>query len=173
LQIEKSEIKKIDGEAKMVSAEWLKKTELFESLEESQLNDLLSHSPVESFRQGDTIFRQGDEANHLYVLVQGAVDLSVKAMEEVGFMTSKIDKEGAVFGTPALMEASRYNVTATCLKASRILIIEADYLKVKMTKEPKMGLEIMKKLSSIYFNRLNELRSGVSNLLKIFKVKVP
>jgi CRP/FNR family transcriptional regulator, cyclic AMP receptor protein len=157
----------------MVSPEWLKKTELFEALEESQLNDLLSHSPVESFHQGDTIFRQGDEANHLYILVQGAVDLTVKAMEEIGFMTSKIDKEGAVFGTPALMEPYRYNVTATCLKASRILIIEADYLKAKMMKEPKMGLEIMKKLASIYFNRLNELRSGVSHLLRIFKVKVP
>ena len=29
----------------------------------------------------------------------------------------------------------------------------------------------MKKLASIYFNRLNEMRSGVSNLLKIFKFK--
>ncbi len=157
----------------MVPAEWLKKTDLFETLEDPQLNDILSHSLVESFREGDTVFRQGDKANHLYVLVEGAVDLTVKAMEEIGFMTSKIDKEGAVFGTPALMEPYRYNVTATCLKASRILIIEADYLKAKMMKEPKMGLEIMKKLASIYFNRLNELRSGVSNLLKIFKVKVP
>jgi len=34
-------------------------------------------------------------------------------------------------------------------------------------------LEMMKKLASIYFNRLNELRSGVSNLLKTLKVKVP
>ena len=157
----------------MVSPEWLKKTELFETLDESQLNDLLSHSLVESFQQRDTIFRQGDQANHLYVLIQGAVDLTVKAMEEVGFMTSKIDKEGAVFGTPALMEPYRYNVTAACLKASQVLIIEADYLRRKMTQEPKMGLEMMKKLASIYFNRLNELRSGVSNLLKTLKVKVP
>ena len=157
----------------MVSPEWLKKTELFETLDESQLNDLLSHSRVESFQQGKTIFRQGDQADHLYVLIQGAVDLTVQTMEEVGFMTSKIDKEGAVFGTPALMEPYRYNVTATFLKASQVLIMEADYLRRKMTQEPKMGLEMLKKLASIYFNRLNELRSGVSNLLKIFKVKVP
>ena len=157
----------------MVALEWLKKTELFETLEDSQLNDLLSHFIVESFRQGDTIFRQGDEANHLYVLVQGAVDLTVKAMEDVGLMTSKIDKEGAVFGTPALMEPYRYNVTATCLRASQVLIMEAHYLRLKMAQEPKMGLEIMKKLASIYFNRLNELRSGLSNFLKVYKVKVP
>jgi len=31
----------------------------------------------------------------------------------------------------------------------------------------------MKKLASIYFNRLNDLRSGVSNLFKMFKIKTP
>jgi CRP-like cAMP-binding protein len=71
------------------------------------------------------------------------------------------------------MEPYRYNVTATCLKASRVLIMEADYLRRKMIQEPKMGLEVMKKLASIYFSRLNELRSGVSNLLNTLKVKVP
>ncbi len=30
----------------------------------------------------------------------------------------------------------------------------------------------MKQLSTIYFNRLNDLRLGVSNLLKIFKFKM-
>ena len=157
----------------MLGPEWLKKTELFETLDECQLSDLLSHSAVQSFPEGEIVFRQGDEANHLYVLIQGAVDLTLKAMEEVGFMTSKIDKEGAVFGTPALMDPYRYNVTAACLKASQILIMEAHYLRLKMAQEPKMGLEIMKKLASIYFNRLNELRLGLSKFLKAYKVKVP
>jgi hypothetical protein len=40
-----------------------------------------------------------------------------------------------------------------------------------MRRDPKMGMEIMKKLVSIYFNRLNEMRSGVSNVLKVFKFK--
>jgi hypothetical protein len=35
-----------------------------------------------------------------------------------------------------------------------------------------MGVEIMRKLASIYFNRLNEVRSGVSNLLKVFKTRI-
>ena len=40
-----------------------------------------------------------------------------------------------------------------------------------MERDPKMGMEIMKKLVSTYFNRLNEMRVGVSNLLKVFKFK--
>ena len=157
----------------MVSPEWLKKAELFEGLDESQLNALLSHSLVESFPEGKTIFHQGEEANRLYVLIQGAVDLTVKAQEQIEFMTSKIEKEGAVFGTASLMEPFRYNVSATCLKPSKVLMMKADFIQKKMEEDPKMGMEMMKKLASIYFNRLNDLRSGVSHLLKVFKLKTP
>ena len=155
----------------MVSAEWLKKTELLGTLSESQLNILLSDSTVESFPEGKTIFRQGDEANYLYILIEGMLDLSVKTGEKFDFLTSRIEKEGAAFGIPSLIEPFRYNVTVTCLRPSKVLAVNAGRLRMDMEKDPKMGMEIMKKLVSIYFNRLNEIRSGVSNLLKGFKPK--
>jgi CRP/FNR family transcriptional activator FtrB len=155
----------------MVSTDWLKNTELFDTLNESQLNTILTHSEVKSCVGGETIFKQGDEANYLYVLIEGLVDLSVKTGEKFDFLTSKIEKEGAAFGIPSLIEPFHYNVTATCLKPSKILVINAGRVKMEIEKDPKIGLEIMKKLVSIYFNRINELRSGVSNLLKVFKFK--
>jgi CRP-like cAMP-binding protein len=161
------------GEDKMVSPEWLKKTELFDTLEESQLNALLSNSSVKSYSQGETIFQQGEDAKRLYILIQGAVDLTVKAQEQIDFMTSKIEREGAVFGTASLMEPFRYNVSAICLKPSKVLVIDASFIQKMMEEDPKMGMEMMKKLASIYFNRLNDLRSGVSNLFKFFKIKTP
>lgn len=157
----------------MVSTDWLRKTELFGTLSESQLNTLLSHSSVEFFPEGKTIFNQGDKAVRLYILIEGAVDLTIKTGEKIDFMTSKIEKEGAVFGMPSFIEPFCYNVTATCLKPSKVLIMEADHIKKKMNEDPKMGMEIMKKLASIYFNRLNEMRTGVLNLIKIFKFKTP
>ncbi len=157
----------------MVSAEWLKRTELFEALEESQLNVLLLHASVESLPEGKTIFNQGDKAVHLYILVEGAVDLTIKTGEKIDFMTSKIEKEGAVFGMPSLIEPFRYNVTAICLKPSKVLVLDADYIKKRMEDDPRLGMKIMKKLAFIYFSRLNDLRSGVTNFLKIFKFKTP
>lgn len=154
----------------MVSADWLKTTELFKMLSESQLNLLLSLSSMESFPEGKTIFRQGDEANHLYFLIQGAVNLSIKTGEKFDFMTSKIEKEGVAFGIPSLIEPFRYNMTAICSKSSKILVIDAGRVRMEMEKDLKMGMEIMKKLASIYFNRLSEMRSGVSNFLRASKL---
>lgn len=157
----------------MVSAEWLKKAELFGALNNSQLNTLLSQSHVEDCSEGKVIFHQGEEALRLYVLFQGSVELTVKAEQKVDFMTSKIEKEGAVFGSPSLMEPFRYNVSAVCLRPSKVLVLDANHIRKKMEEDPSMGMEIMKKLASIYFNRLNDVRSGVSNLLKVFKLKTP
>ena len=156
----------------MVSTDWLKKTELFGTLSESQLNILLSHSSVQSFPGGKTIFRQDDEANHLYILIEGTVELSVKTGETIDFLTSKVEKEGAAFGVPSLIEPFRYNMTATCLKPSKLFVIDAGRVRMEMERDPKMGMEILKKLVSIYFNRLNETRLGVSNFLKAFKFKI-
>ena len=155
----------------MVSTEWLKKTELFGALEESRRSFLVSHSSVETFPEGRTIFRQGDEANQLYFLIEGAIDLSFKTAEQIDILTSKVEKEGAVFGVPSLIEPFRYNVTATCLKPSKVFVIDAVRVRMEMERDPSMGMEILKNLVSIYFNRLNEVRLGVSNFLKSFKSK--
>ena len=157
----------------MVTAEWLKKAELFQTLDHSRLDILLLRSSVESFSAGKEIFRQGDEASHLYVLIEGTIDLSVKTGEKVDFLTSKVEKEGSVFGIPSLIEPYRYNVTATSLKPSKVLILDAGHMRRSMEEDPKMGMEVMKKLALIYFHRLNEIRSGVSNFLKTFRPKVP
>ena len=157
----------------MVSAEWLKKAELFESLTEFQLTTLLSHSTEISYAAGETIFNQGGKADYLYVLIEGTVELGVTADEKIPLMTSRIEKEGLVFGIPSLLEPFRYNVSATCLTPSRVLSLEANYIKLKFNDDPKMGMEVMKKLVSIYFNRLNELRAGVSNLVRSLKLKTP
>jgi len=160
-------------EGKMVTAEWLKKTDLFGSLEELQLSVILSYASAESFPEGKTIFHQGDEAHYLYVLIGGAVALTVKTGEKIDLMTSTIEKEGSIFGMPSLLEPFSYNVTATCLKPSKLLIIQAVAVKKHIEKDPKLGMEIMRKLASIYFNRLNEMREGVSRFIKTFKPKIP
>ena len=157
----------------MITAAWLKKVELFNALEESQLNSIFSLSAIESWAEGKTIFSQEDEAHHLYILIEGAVTLTIKTGEKTDLMASTLDREGAVFGMPCLLEPFRYNVTAACAKPSKVVVIDADPFRTVLDEDPKMGREVMKKLALIYFNRLNEMRDGISKLLKSFKFKTP
>jgi CRP/FNR family transcriptional regulator, cyclic AMP receptor protein len=157
----------------MVSADLLKKVELFEALDEFRLSVILSHSRVESCPEGRIIFREGEDATYLYVLIEGAIDFSVRAQKKVAVMSSQVTREGSIFGIPSLLEPYRYNVTAICSVPSRILRVEADYLRTRMDEEPRLGMKIMKKLALIYFNRLNELRAGVVDFFETFPPQAP
>ena len=157
----------------MVTAEWLKKAELFARLEEPQLSTLFSHSALEPCPEGKTVFRQGEEATRLYILVEGLIELTVKTEEKIALMTSKVEKEGEAFGIPSLIEPFLYNVTATCIKPSTVLRLDSKRIMERMEEDPRMGMEIMKRLASLYFNRLNDIRRGVSNLVKVLKLRTP
>ncbi len=149
----------------------LKRSDLFQSLDEPEIAAVLSHARIHVVPARTTIFEQGQEATSLYVLVEGEVELSIQTSERAELMTSRIDKEGATFGMPALLEPFRYNVRAVSLRETRLLVIDAPSLRELMNLNPKMGMEIMKRLASVYFERLNQMRSGISNLLRSIKRK--
>jgi CRP/FNR family cyclic AMP-dependent transcriptional regulator len=157
----------------MLAAECLKKAELFEGLDEAQLNALMAHSKVERFPVGKIIFRQEEEATHLYLLIEGAVDLSVEAEGGMGLLASHMQTEGAIFGTPSLLEPFRHRVTAKCILPAQVLSIESSFLREKMEEDPRMGMRIMKKLALVYYQRLNDLRKGVVNFFKVFQMRTP
>jgi CRP-like cAMP-binding protein len=157
----------------MLAADCLKKAEFFEGLDESQLSNLLRHANVESFPMGKIIFHQDEEANRLYLLIEGAVDLSVEAQEGLGLMASHMQTEGAIFGTPSLLEPFRHSVTAKCILPAKVLSIESSFLRKKMKEDPKLGMRIMEKLALIYYRRLNDLRKGVVNFFKVFQMRTP
>ncbi len=157
----------------MISAAWLRQVDVFETLDDPQLNAILAHSRLQSFPEGATIFRQGETAGFLYVLVEGVIKLSVKTDERLEFMTSTIEKEAAPFGMPSLIKPFQYNVTAECSRSSTVLVINAGHLRADMEKDPKMGMAVMERLAFIYSNRLNEMRRGISKFVDLYKGKTP
>jgi ATP-binding cassette subfamily B protein len=157
----------------MTQVHILKEAELFRNLTKKQLEEIAQHAQEKVYELEENIFVHGEEAKNLYVLLEGAVNLKVKAFEGIDLMTSALTKKGDVFGTPSLMAPSLYNVTAKCLKKTRVLAIDAHAVKGIIEEDPKLGLEIMGQLAQIYFARLNETREGITNLFKVFRLQRP
>jgi CRP/FNR family cyclic AMP-dependent transcriptional regulator len=153
----------------MASTDLLKKANLFESLSHNQLKPIIQVGEGKSFNAGEEIFKQGQKANTLYVLVDGGVTLRIQAEEEIDLMAETLKDTGSVFGTASLMTSRISNVTARCIKNTRVFAIDSGKLQEIMRRDPLIGFEVMKKLAQLYFNRLNSTRAGITNLFKIFK----
>jgi len=137
----------------------LKGHELFQSLGFDETHAISLFSSVKSCEAGTTIFTYGDAAGHVYMLMDGAVDLKLPAQHGFSLVVSKIQK-GELFGLSPLLDSPRYTATAVCERTTELLSIEAKPLRELLTENCLAGFNIMNQVAHIYFNRyLNVLKS--------------
>lgn len=153
----------------MISLKDLKEVELFKGLDTKQLQRFGKHLIEEDFRIGQTVFSQGTPAEKLYILLDGEVNLGIKAKGEVDITAYSVNKKGECFGLSSLIKPYRNNVSATCNKKTRVLSVNGEVLRKLIKQNSKIGVEIMEKVAEIYFNRLNSTRAMITNLFKMFR----
>jgi CRP/FNR family cyclic AMP-dependent transcriptional regulator len=86
-------------------------------------------------RPGAVLFRKGDEADHLYCLVDGQVELV-----EIGLRL----EPGKIFGEIAFFAPDRRRtLTARCVEAATVLSIDEVTLKQLYYQNPGFGLHLM------------------------------
>jgi len=127
----------------MASIKELKKVDLFQSLSDDQLKAIAQLGQEKSFESGEEIFKQGQKAKTLYVLLDGVVTLRIKAEEEIDLMAETLRETGSVFGTASLMNPYISNVTARCLKTTKALAIDSAGFQEILKRDPLMGFEVM------------------------------
>jgi CRP/FNR family cyclic AMP-dependent transcriptional regulator len=138
------------------------------------LTDIAADSRLMNFEPSTVIFRSGDEADTLYGIIEGEVELSLEALEkdleaEVEFeeavrlrmkeKASQISvdtaRPGNVFGWSALTGRRRRTVTATCSLPTRVAAIPARDLIAMCEGNHTLGYVLMRRLVDIIMKRLD------------------
>jgi CRP-like cAMP-binding protein len=112
-----------------------------------------SHKRRQTYREGDLIFKEGEEAGHLYMLDDGKVDLLVGKPQETRFLAYY---PGEVFGWSALLRPHRYLSTARCMTQSAVSRISIEAIRRIVKDYPEDGILIYQNLAGILGERLIE-----------------
>ena len=152
----------------MDAAEILKNTSLFAPLSDGQIEELIGLGQVKRFETGEELFKQGQPADTVYVLLHGSLRLTVEHPDELDLLAETLDQSGAVFGMGALTRSQRYNVTAKCKEELTALAIETAGLQRVIRQQPLNGLEVMAELAQLYSNRLKNARAAINTICRIF-----
>ena len=94
------------------------------------------------FAAGETIFVEGEEGRHMYVVLEGSVRLSV-----TGRTVEKVAK-GGVFGEMALIDSAPRSATATAFTACTLAPVTAARFKSLIQESPDFALEIMRVMAA-------------------------
>jgi CRP-like cAMP-binding protein len=156
----------------MTTAQIVKKTNLFKALSDDQLKAVIHLGQKKSFAPGEEIYRHGQQAKTLYVLLNGSVSLRMEGPEELDAMAEKVEEVGSVFGLAGLTKSHVYSVTAKCARQATVLALDSAGLQEIIRREPANGLEVMAELAQLYLHRLNLARMGISSLYRIFKSQI-
>lgn len=105
----------------------------------------------ESHAANESIFKEGDEANHFYVLLEGSVNLK---LDNTGKVVYAVQHQGEVFGWSSLTQRTVYSATAICEDHTSVLKIDGDKLKRLLEKKADNGVLFYKHLAATLGNRL-------------------
>ncbi|MBW2095959.1 MAG: cyclic nucleotide-binding domain-containing protein [Deltaproteobacteria bacterium] len=146
---------------------------LFRGLNDRQLERLSGSTASVAMEPGDVIYREGEEAEAIYVLSRGAVELVTSVNNHIELPVSIIRNPGEMFGSSALIEPHRHTLTAKCQSAGNILVIGRRALQDSMSQNHEVGLVIMTNLATYLLSRLQESRQELKihfkTLLRSFR----
>ena len=127
----------------------LKQADLFAGVADRTLSRLAKISEFHHYKNGETIYKFGDDATDAYVLVSGRVNFTLqlgdKTQTSGSIMTSR-----QVFGWAALIEHQPERIaTAVCIQPSSVLAINGDKIMSIFEEDTAGGFKVMKRLSSM------------------------
>lgn len=158
----------------MVSVEQLKKIQAFEGLTENQLLTLQPYCAQLEFHRGAKLFTEGDPAEHLWVAVQGAVDLRFELPDkrppseehtissvEVGRREQVAQTFGwSCFVPPYKMRLSAYSVAD---KTIIVRVAKKDLIK-EFEKDPQMGYAFLTYLITVVGYRFHQFQDEIAKI---------
>ena len=118
---------------------------LFESLNKTELQDLLSLAEAKRYGRGQIIFSKGDPGDGLYAIVQGRV--GIKTVSRVGKeILLNILEPGEVFGEIALLDGKERTAGAVALEPSQLLFLGRGRFMPSLLERPQISLRLIEVL---------------------------
>ena len=145
----------------------LQECELFRGLTKDELSKLKHLCSDRVVVQDSTLFTEGREATHLYVVTEGQIALQ-KAMRAPHSRPSRratigICRAGDIAGWSSLVEPYKYTLSAVAWQPSKLIRIDSVTLRRALDIYPDMGYKVMKALSAIIASRLRQITTTLIN----------
>src|SRR6266550_1002764 len=129
---------------------------LFESLTPQDIDALSNRLEEITYAEGQVIFKQGEEGSSLFIIDDGAVEISYG--EGRGRVALASLFNGQYFGELSLFDGAPRSATATAAKPSHLIRLDRDYLVDFVNKNPAAALRIIAEMSD-RLRQTNELMS--------------
>ena len=129
----------------------------FHGLDPEYLDIIVGCAANQRFDAGEFIFREGEDANRVYLIRQGKVALEVFAPNRGAIVIQTLD-EAELLGWSWLIPPYQWRFEARAIELSRAVVIDGRCLRAKCEENHDLGYELLKRFSVMVGQRLDATR---------------
>ena len=133
----------------------IRKAPLFSGLDENAALSLRASMNLVKLRKGQSLFKEGDDGDHLFVVSSGKVKLGTKSVDGRENLLMILGP-GDMFGDLSLFDAGPRTATATAVTDSKLLALGQDKVIPWVREHPEVSLHLLARLAS-RLRRTNEV----------------
>jgi CRP-like cAMP-binding protein len=115
----------------------LKSLEIFSAFSEDILESLTPYVKIETYNEGDLIFKEGDEGTAMYIIEKGQVEIRKKDK------TLSFFKDGSIFGEMALFENAERSADAVARTGLTLYLVNNHDFRKFIFEHPEPGLQFL------------------------------
>lgn len=135
----------------------LAKQPIFTGLDKTYLDLITGCAANAVFKDGEVIFREGEESNQFFVIRDGRIALEIHVPGH-GSVTIQTVEPGDVVGWSWLFPPYRWYFTGRALGNTRAVSLDGVCLRGKCEADHNLGYEFLKRFSHIMVQRLEATR---------------
>jgi CRP-like cAMP-binding protein len=124
---------------------------LFRGMSPRFMNEVSKCLVEERHDAGTLLYKQGEAADHLYLLIEGRVRV---ILDDQGQMVLAVSNPGDAIGWSSLVESEVHTATAECLAPCRVNKISRERLAEIFDRDPKSGLQFYRRLAKLFRQQL-------------------
>jgi len=141
---------------------------LFEGMETSHLKLLAGCASNVRFEPGQSVFREGEEANQFYLIRHGKVSLEINAPPRGSIIIQTLGDED-VLGWSWLFPPYRWKFSAKANELTRAVALDGKCLRGKSEEDHDLGYELQKRFARVIQERLQATRLQLINIYSVEK----
>ena len=148
-----------------MTAEGLERFAIFERLRAEELDRIAQRCRIVAVRQGEAIFQAKQDADAVYLVRSGSVELRFRVVYLNGSVEIPLEKveTGELFGWSAVIPPYTYTLTACATKDSELLRIRQADLQECCEDHPRIGYVLMQNIAQIIGKSVRMRSRGINS----------
>ncbi|MBC8505573.1 MAG: cyclic nucleotide-binding domain-containing protein [Anaerolineales bacterium] len=138
----------------------IRETHLFEFVSDDILTSMAKVAKEVDFSRGDLIFDEAEEAEYLYILLNGKISMGVSLTSQPTNVTvSVVNAPNTIFGWSSIVTPYRFTAFAQCDEDTKVLAIPGEKILDILQQDPPTAYTVMKRLTELISSRLRDSRT--------------